>query len=87
MKNFGLNIWGDDNFIIENDTININHSSKPSLLQLTQKIRAKGHKGPVLLRFPHLIKKQISTLFMTFEKAKKEINYQGGFHAVLLGEK
>jgi len=82
MKHFGLNIWGDDNFVIVDDTININHASKPSLLQITQEIRAKGHKGPVLLRFPHLIKKQISTLFKTFEKAKKEIDYQGGFHAV-----
>ena len=82
MKNFGLHIWSDDNFIIENDTININYASKPSLLQLTQEIRAKGHRGPILLRFPHLIKKQISTLFSTFEKAKKEINYKGEFHAV-----
>ncbi len=82
MKNFGLQLWGDDNFVIEDDTININYASKPSLLQLTQEIRAKGHRGPILLRFPHLIKKQISTLFTTFEKAKKEINYQGGFHAV-----
>ncbi len=82
MKNFGLQLWGDDNFVIEGDTININYASKPSLLQLTQEIRAKGHRGPILLRFPHLIKKQISTLFTTFEKAKKEINYQGGFHAV-----
>ena len=31
MKNFGLDIWGDDNFIIKKDTININHASKPSL--------------------------------------------------------
>ena len=82
MKNFGLTIWGDDNFVIVDDTININHASKPSLLQLTQEIRHKGHKGPILLRFPHLITKQISTLFKTFEKAKKEINYKGGFHAV-----
>ena len=82
MKHFGLNIWGDDNFIIEHDTITVNHDSSPSLLQLTQEIRAKGHKGPILLRFPHLIKKQISTLFKTFEKAKKEIDYQGNFHAV-----
>ncbi|RUM74334.1 MAG: arginine decarboxylase, partial [Sulfurovum sp.] len=35
-----------------------------------------------LLRFPHLIEKQISTLFKTFEKAKKTFNYQGNFHAV-----
>ena len=82
MKHFGLDIWGDDNFIIEDDTIHINHASRPSLLKLTQEIRTKGHKGPILLRFPHLIKKQISTLFKTFEKAKKEIAYQGSFHAV-----
>ncbi|MEA1880320.1 MAG: biosynthetic arginine decarboxylase [Campylobacterota bacterium] len=82
MKHFGLNIWGDDNFFIDNDTININHASKPSLLQITQEIREKGYKGPLLLRFPHLIEKQISTLFSTFEKAKKEFNYKGDFQAV-----
>ena len=82
MKHFGLNIWGDDNFIIDHDTINVNHASKPSLLQITQEIREKGYKGPLLLRFPHLIEKQISTLFTTFEKAKKEFDYQGNFQAV-----
>ncbi|MBA1420240.1 MAG: biosynthetic arginine decarboxylase [Epsilonproteobacteria bacterium] len=82
MKSFGLEIWSDDNFIINNDTININHASKPSLLQIAQEIREKGYKGPLLLRFPHLIEKQISTLFNTFEKAKKEFSYQGSFQAV-----
>jgi len=76
MKHFGLNIWGDDNFIIDNDTININYASRPSLLKITQEIREKGYKGPLLLRFPHLIEKQISTLFDSFKKAKKEFNYQ-----------
>lgn len=82
MKDFGLSIWGDDNFIIHNDTINVNFASKPSLLEITQEIREKGYKGPLLLRFPHLIEKQISTLFNTFEKAKKEFNYTGSFNAV-----
>ncbi len=82
MKNFGLEIWSDDNFIIKNDTININHALQPSLLKITQEIREKGYKGPLLLRFPHLIEKQISTLFNTFEKAKNEFLYQGSFHAV-----
>ena len=82
MKNFGLNIWSDDNFIIDNDTININHASKPSLLQITKEIREKGYKGPLLLRFPHLIHKQISTLFETFAEAKKEFGYSGDFQAV-----
>ncbi len=82
MQNFGLDIWGEDNFIIQDSTININHASKPSLLQITQEIREKGYKGPLLLRFPHLIQKQINTLFGTFEQARKEFCYQGTFHAV-----
>jgi len=82
MKDFGLHIWGDENFIIDGDTININHASQPSLLQITHNIREKGYKGPLLLRFPHLIEKQISTLFQTFEKAKKTFAYKGNFHAV-----
>ncbi|WP_373028205.1 biosynthetic arginine decarboxylase [Sulfurovum sp.] len=82
MKNFGLNIWGENNFIINKDTININYGKQPSLLELTQEIREKGYKGPLLLRFPHLIEKQISTLFKTFDNAKKEFNYQGNFQAV-----
>ena len=82
MKNFGLDIWGDENFIIQSDTININHASKPSLISITQEIREKGYKGPLLLRFPHLLEKQISTLFNTFEKAKQEFNYKGNFQAV-----
>ena len=82
MKNFGLNIWGNDDFIISNSTVNINHASKPSLLEITKEIRELGYKGPVLLRFPHLIEKQITTLFETFNQAKKEFNYSGNFHAV-----
>ena len=82
MKNFGLEIWGDENFIIHEGTININHALKPSLLQITQEIREKGYKGPLLLRFPHLIQKQISTLFSSFKKAKKSFKYAGDFHAV-----
>ena len=42
MKNFGLDIWGDGNFVIQDDTVNINHASKPSLLEITQEIREKG---------------------------------------------
>jgi arginine decarboxylase len=82
MKDFGLDIWGDENFFIKNDTININYGNEPSLLEITQDIRNRGYKGPLLLRFPHLIKKQISTLFDTFNNARETFNYQGGFNAV-----
>ncbi len=82
MKRFGLDIWGDDNFVIKKDTVNIKFGNEPSILEITNHIREKGYKGPMLLRFPHLIKKQIDTLFCTFKTAKKEFNYQGNFHAV-----
>jgi arginine decarboxylase len=80
--NYGINIWGDDNFIIKNSTININYKSQPSLLEITKHIRSNGYKGPLLLRFPHLIKKQISTLYGEFNRARKEFEYQGNFQAV-----
>jgi arginine decarboxylase len=81
-RNYGINIWGENNFIIKNSTININHKNQPSLLEIIQDIRSQGYKGPVLLRFPHLIKKQISTLYSEFNRAKKEFDYKGNFQAV-----
>jgi len=81
-KNYGIDIWGEDNFIIKDNSVNINHKSQPSLLEITQKIRSQGYTGPLLLRFPHLIKKQISTLYREFNRAKKEFEYKGNFQAV-----
>jgi len=82
MEDFALNIWGDDNFIIIDDKVNINYANKPSILEITHEIRKKGYKGPLLLRFPHLIKKQIKTLFESFENAKKTFSYTANFYAV-----
>jgi len=81
-QDYGLSVWGDKNFIIDGDTININYGKKPSLLEITTQIRDFGYRGPVLLRFPHLIKKQIDTLFGNFEEAIREFNYKGNFRAV-----
>jgi len=81
-KNYGIDIWGDENFIIKNSTVNINYAKKPSLLEITSEVRDRGYKGPLLLRFPHLIKKQIDTLYGEFNRAKKDFDYQGSFQAV-----
>ncbi len=81
-SDYGISIWGDDNYIIDKDDIRVNYGSKPSLLQLTQEIRSSGHRGPILLRFPHLVKKQIETLFAAFESAKSEFGYHGSFNAL-----
>ncbi|MBU1658114.1 biosynthetic arginine decarboxylase [bacterium] len=82
MKNFGLDIWSNTNFIVEDGQIKLNYKSMPSLLQITEEIRDKDVKGPILLRFPHLIKKQIKSLYSHFDKAMIENNYKGKFNAV-----
>ena len=82
MQNFGLDIWANKNFIIENGELRLNYKSMPSLLSIIQDIRADGVKGPTILRFPHLIKKQIKSLYDNFDKAIIENDYKGGFNAV-----
>ena len=82
MNTFGLDIWANKNFIIEDGEIKLNYKSMPSLLDIVNTIRSKDVKGPLLLRFPHLIKRQIKTLYHYFEKAIHENNYQGKFKAV-----
>jgi len=79
---YGIDIWGNDNFFIGNKKVKINHKSSPSLVKITNEIREKGVRGPILLRFPHLIEKQIKLIYQNFENAKKEFDYQGGFNAV-----
>ncbi len=82
MNNFGLNIWANKNFIIEDGEVRLNYKSMPSLLEITSKIRSNDVKGPIILRFPHLVKRQIKTLYNYFDKAIEENNYQGSFNAV-----
>jgi len=83
MKNrYGIDIWGDDNFIIEDGVVKVNYASTPSLISIVKSARKQGFKGPLLLRFPHITKKQIKTLFNTFNTSIKEYNYQGSFSAV-----
>lgn len=82
MNNFGLNIWSNKNFVIEDGLIKLNYKSMPSLLEITEKIRSNNVRGPMLLRFPHLIKRQIRTLYSYFDKAIKTNKYEGSFNAV-----
>ncbi len=82
MNSYGINIWSDDNFIVEDGEVKLNFKSKPSLLQISKDIRSAGLKGPLLLRFPHLIKKQIKSLYTNFNNAIEENKYQGLFGAV-----
>ncbi len=82
MQRYGIDVWGEDDFIIDGDKVKVNHLSSPALYDIVTHIRSKGTKGPLLLRFPHLLKKQISLIYKTFENSFKEIAYKGTFQAV-----
>lgn len=82
MKDYGISIWGSDNFIIKNGRVCVNFGKKPALIDIVKTLRNDGYKGPLLLRFPHLIQKQIQRIYTKFEKAKKEFGYKGAFNAV-----
>ena len=82
MNDFGLSIWGNSNFVIEDGKVCINEASKPAIIDIVRDIRDDGYRGPLLLRFPHLIQKQIEQIHASFAKAKKEFAYKGSFNAV-----
>lgn len=82
MNNFGIDVWANNNFIIEDGQIRLNYKCMPSLLQIVEEVRSNDVRGPILLRFPHLIKSQIRTLYSYFDKAIQQNNYQGKFNAV-----
>ena len=82
MNDFGLSIWGNSNFVIEDGKVCINEASKPAIIDIVKEIRDDGYRGPLLLRFPHLIQKQIEQIHASFAKAKKEFAYKGSFNAV-----
>ncbi len=81
-KDYGLEIWADDNFIVQKDKLHINYKSSPAIYDIVQKIRKDGLRGPLLLRFPHLVKKQRDLLYESFQNSIDELNYNGEFNAV-----
>ncbi|MEA3316315.1 MAG: biosynthetic arginine decarboxylase [Campylobacterota bacterium] len=83
MNNYGIDLWGDDNFIIENGKLKLNYGSKPFLIDIVNDLRDNnGLSGPLLLRFPHITQKQISLLYTSFNNSIKEYKYNGEFKAV-----
>lgn len=82
MVDYGIKYWSNDDFIIEDGLVKVNYQHKPSLLEIVQDIRERGYKGPLLVRFPHLIHKQVRQLFSAFETAIDEYHYTGSFKAV-----
>ncbi|GHS89169.1 arginine decarboxylase [Campylobacterota bacterium] len=81
-NDYGLSVWGNNNFIVSDGKVCVNTGSKPPILDIVNEIRTDGYRGPLLLRFPHLVKNQIEKMYNTFNKARKEYKYTGRFQAV-----
>jgi len=82
LNNYGLDIWGDDNFIIQDGVVKLNTSPYPAIVDIVKDLREQGNKGPLLLRFPHITQKQISKLYTTFNDTIKEYDYNASFKAL-----
>ncbi len=82
MDRYGIEIWGKDKFSIKDGKVVVNFGSSPAIIDIVKKVRKNGLSGPLLIRFPHLIEAQISLIYNTFDKIKKEFNYKGSFNAV-----
>ena len=82
MNRYGIDIWGDGNFIIKDSKIVINHKTQPSLISIVDAIRKQNISGPVILRFPHITQHQIEKLYKTFNTTINEYLYDGNFYAV-----
>ncbi len=82
MNRYGIDIWGDDNFIIDKNVVRLNYESKPALIEIVKSIRDEGNTGPLILRFPHITKKQIEKLYKIFNDTIAENQYDSKFFAV-----
>ncbi|KPH53156.1 arginine decarboxylase [Helicobacter pullorum] len=82
MVDYGIQYWANDDFIIEDGKVKVNFCNKPALIDIVKQVREEGYRGPLLVRFPHLIKKQVEKIFSHFENSIKEYHYKGKFKAV-----
>lgn len=82
MNNYGIDIWGDDNFIIDDGLVKLNYKTNPALIDIVNSVREEGNAGPLILRFPHIVQKQIDKLYSTFNETIKSYSYASGFFAV-----
>ncbi len=81
-NDYGIDIWSDRNFVIRQGRVCLASGCEPAILDMVNEIRSDGYRGPLLLRFPHLVSKQIAKLYNSFNAARREYAYRGSFRAV-----
>jgi len=83
MQDYGIDLWGNNNFVINNGLVSLDENPQISILEIAQKLNQTNQcNGPLILRFPHLIEKQLASLYNSFDQSIQLENYNGNFHAV-----
>lgn len=77
VHDYGINFWSNNEFKIEKGLVKVCHGKNPSLLEIVQSVRDKGYRGPLLVRFPHLVQNKSKACLMRFLQRLKSINTAG----------
>ncbi|MCC6137060.1 MAG: arginine decarboxylase, partial [Bdellovibrionaceae bacterium] len=84
---YGIDTWGHGYFDV-NPKGNIvvcprgENGPKVDLLELTNDLKERGIRTPMLLRFPDITKERIKLLNECFSRAINEYNYKGRYQGV-----
>jgi len=84
---YGIPTWGKQYFQV-NGSGNItvcpqgDEGPKVDLLELTEDLKERGIRCPMLIRFPDITKERIRLLNRCFDKAIAEYSYTGRYHCV-----
>lgn len=84
---YGLDYWGGSYFSVNdsgNLTLTPNGSKGPAidLFKVTEDLKQRGVRVPILLRFPDLVRSRIELINNCFKNAITATNYQGKFRGV-----
>jgi len=85
---YGVSAWGDGYFDIAEDGVVVvrpegsAHAPAFSLMDVVEGLKARGLQLPVVIRFVDLLASRIGALNKSFQKAKREAGYQGGYKGV-----
>ena len=84
---YGLDGWGNGFFAIGQDGhLRVTPGREPSKFidvpQVVEELIRRGHRTPLLLRFPQLLQAQVDDLAGAFANAIREYNYPQSYHPV-----
>jgi arginine decarboxylase len=86
-ETFGIDRWGRGHFSI-NEAGNVavasdaDNEPRVDLLKLTEELRDRGYRTPLLLRFSDILRSRIETLNEAFNRAIADCEYRGQYRGV-----